>query len=60
MNPVYIRMAFYVIAPIIALAPGVTFDPDAFTVLIDLERAAVGLSVGVAGIAAVFRKWGKS
>lgn len=59
MNPVYIRMVFYVLAPLVALAPGVTFDPDAFTVLIDLERAALGLSVGLAGVAGVFRRWGK-
>ena len=59
MNTVYIRMAFYVFAPMVAMMPGVTFDPDAFTVMINLEAAAIGLSVGLAGVAGVFGKWGK-
>lgn len=59
MNSVYIRMAFYVIAPLAAMLPGVTFNSEAFTVMIDLNAAALGISVALAGIAAVFKTWGK-
>lgn len=60
MNPVYIRMIFYVLAPMAAMIPGVTYSADAGTLLIDLEAAAIGLTVAVASVAAVFRKWGKT
>lgn len=60
MNPVYIRMAFYVLAPMVAMMPGVTYNADAATLLVDLEAAAIGLSVSLAGVAGVFGKWGKS
>lgn len=59
MNAAYIRMAFYVLAPLLALAPGVTYNPDAAQVVIDLEAAAIGLTVAVAGVGGVFTKWGK-
>lgn len=59
MNPVYIRMIVYFLAPVAALLPGVGFDQDAATVTIDLEAAALGLSAAAATVAGVFAKWGK-
>tara|TARA_R110000803_G_scaffold51114_7_gene105837 strand:+ start:791 stop:973 length:183 start_codon:yes stop_codon:yes gene_type:complete len=59
MNLVYIRMVFYAFAPLAALTPSVTFNSDAFTVMVDLEAAALGLSAGIAGVVAVFGAWGK-
>jgi hypothetical protein len=58
-NPVYFRMALYVAAPLVGLLPGVTYDADAFTLLIDLEAAAVGLTASLVGVVAVFQRWGK-
>lgn len=60
MNPVYIRMAFYALAPLLATAPGITYDGDAGTLLVDLETAAIGLAAAFAAVAGVFRKWGKT
>lgn len=52
-------MAFYVIAPLVAMLPGVTFNSESFTVMIDLNAAALAISVALAGVAAVFKTWGK-
>lgn len=60
MNPVFLRMIFYVAAPLVATLPGVTFNSDAGTILIDLEPAAAGVALALAGVVAVFKKWGKS
>lgn len=60
MNPVFFRMLFYVAAPLVATLPGVTFNADAGTVLIDIETAAAGLAIALTGVVAVFKKWGKS
>lgn len=59
MNPVYIRVLFYTLAPVLSMAPGVTYDSVAQTLLIDLEAAAVGFSAALAGVAVIFAKWGK-
>lgn len=58
MNNVYVRLFIYFIAPLLALLPGVTFDNEAFTLLIDLEAAAIGLTAALVGVAGVFRRWG--
>ena len=58
MNPVYIRMAAYIIVPLLALVPGVTAVDDG-KVLIDIEAALMGLFVALAGLGGVFAKWGK-
>ena len=60
MNPVYIRMALYFLAPIVAMLPGVTYDPVAATVLLHLDTIAIGLAGSAIFTAAVFAKWGKS
>lgn len=60
MNPVYIRMAFYVLAPMVAMMPGVTYNAEAATLLVDLETAAIGLAAAVTGVVGVFKKWGKT
>lgn len=62
MNPVYARMALYVLSPIlttlVALIPGwgVTYANGVLS--IDISTAA-GAAVGAAGLsAAIFAKWG--
>ena len=58
MNPVYIRMVIYFIAPIIAMVPGVTYDASAQTVILDLNTIALGIAGSAAFTGAVFAKWG--
>ncbi len=58
-NPVYIRIALYFIAPILGTLPGVQFNADAGQLVIDLEAAAVGLAASGVAVAAIFAKWGK-
>lgn len=59
MNPVYIRMLLYVLAPLAALAPGVVYSHDAGTLTIDLEVIAMSLPAALAAVTGVFAKWGK-
>ena len=60
MNPVYIRMFLYFVAPVVAMLPGVTYDPVAQTVVLSLDAIAIGLAGSTAVSMAVFAKWGKS
>lgn len=60
MNPVYFRVALYMLAPMLAMLPGVTYDPIAQTVLISLDTVAIGLAGGAAIAGGVFMQWGKS
>lgn len=59
MNPVYIRMVLYFIAPLAAMIPGVTYNSVDATVLIQLDSIAVSLAGSAAFSAAVFSVWGK-
>lgn len=59
MNPVYIRVLFYFIAPILGVLPGVTYAADAQQLIIDLEAAAVGLAGSAILTGGIFAKWGK-
>lgn len=59
MNPVYIRVALYFIAPLAGMLPGVTYDAAAQQIVIDLEAAAMGLAASALFTGAVFAKWGK-
>lgn len=59
MNPVYIRVLFYFIAPLLGMLPGVTYAADAQQIIIDLETAAVGLAGSALLTGAVFGTWGK-
>lgn len=59
MNATYIRMIFYVLAPMLSTLPGVTYDSVAQTVLIDLEIAAIGFATALTAVFAIFAKWGK-
>ena len=59
MNPVYIRVFLYFIAPILAMLPGVTYDADAQTVILHLDTIAIGLAGSALLSGAVFAKWGK-
>ena len=59
MNPVYIRMVLYFLAPLVAMLPGVTYDPSAQTVLLSLDTIAMGLAGSAVFTGLVFTKWGK-
>jgi hypothetical protein len=59
MNPVYIRVALYFLAPIVGMFPGVTYLADAQQIIIDLEAAAMGLAGSAVLTAGIFAKWGK-
>ena len=59
MNPVYIRVLLYFIAPLMGMLPGVTYDAAAQIITIDLETAAVGVAGAGVAVAAIFAKWGK-
>lgn len=59
MNPVYIRVLFYFIAPLVGMLPGVTYAADTQQIIIDIEAAAVGLAGSALLTGAVFGKWGK-
>lgn len=59
MNPVYIRVLLYFVAPLLGMAPGITHDPVAGTLLIHIETAAMGLAAAGVATAAVFARWGK-
>lgn len=59
MNPVYIRLVLYFVAPILGTLPGVSYDAAAQVIQISLETAAVGLAGSALFTGAVFAKWGK-
>lgn len=59
MNPVYIRLALYFVAPLLGMLPGVTYAQEAQQVIIDLEAAAIGLAGSALFTGAIFAKWGK-
>lgn len=59
MNPTYVRVALYFIAPLVGMLPGVVYDAAAQQIIIDLEAAAVGLAGSAVLTGAVFAKWGK-
>ena len=58
MNPVYIRLALYFIAPLIGMLPGVTYDAATHILQVNLDTAAVGLAGSALFTGAVFAKWG--
>lgn len=58
MNSVYIRMVLYFIAPLVAMVPGITYNPADATVLIELNSVAVSLAGSAIFSAAVFKTWG--
>jgi hypothetical protein len=59
MNPTYIRVAFYFLAPILGTLPGITVDMEAMTVLLNINTLMVGLTGSAAATGLVFKKWGK-
>lgn len=58
-NPTYLRVGFYLLAPMLASVPGVTVDMVAGTVTIDIDALLAGVAVGTAAAVGVFAKWGK-
>lgn len=59
MNPVYIRVALYFLAPLLGMLPGVTYATDTAQIIIDIEAAAVGLAGSAILTGGIFAKWGK-
>lgn len=59
MNMVYVRLAAYFLAPVLAATGLGSIDTDAMTLTIDLERAALAVTAGGVSVAAIFAKWGK-
>ena len=59
MNPTYIRVAFYFLAPILGTLPGITVDMEAMTVLLNINMLMIGLTGAAAATGLVFKKWGK-
>lgn len=59
MNMVYVRLAAYFLAPVIAASGLGAVDIEAMTLTIDLERAAAAMAAGGASVAAIFATWGK-
>ena len=60
MNPVYVRMILYFLAPILAMLPGVEYDPQAQTIILSLDTIALGLAGSALFTGFVFAKWGKT
>lgn len=58
MNPVYLRLAFYIVAPLVAAAGLGTYDAAAGTLTISV--GGLGGAAGMAGLlsTAIFAKWG--
>ena len=58
-NPTYLRVGFYFLAPMLASIPGVTVDAAAGLITIDIDTAIAAIVVGAAAAGGVFAKWGK-
>jgi hypothetical protein len=58
-NPTYLRVGFYFLAPLLGSLPGVTVDMMAGTILIDIDMAIGGIVIAAAATGGVFAKWGK-
>jgi len=58
-NPTYLRVGFYFLAPMLASVPGVTVDMAAGLITIDIDTLIAGIVIGAAAAGGVFAKWGK-
>jgi hypothetical protein len=58
-NPTYLRVGFYFLAPMLASVPGVTVDLTAGLITIDIDTAIAAIVVAAAATGGVFAKWGK-
>jgi hypothetical protein len=59
MNFVYLRFAFYVIAPALGTLPGIQYVPDTQQLVIDIETALAGMGAAIIASGGIFAKWGK-
>jgi hypothetical protein len=59
LNPTYLRVGFYFIAPMLGAVPGVTVDMAAGIITIDIDTFIAGLVVAAGASGWVFSKWGK-
>jgi hypothetical protein len=58
-NPTYLRVGFYFLAPMLGSLPGVTVDLAQGLVTIDIDTAIAGIVAAAAASGWVFAKWGK-
>lgn len=56
---IYIRLAVYAVAGLVAAAGFGTFDAEAGTLTLNLNEIVMALAAGGAISGAVFAKWGK-
>ena len=59
MNMTYVRVAFYCLAPLIGMLPGVQVNADTLIITINIQTALAGIATGVAASGGVFKIWGK-
>jgi uncharacterized membrane protein len=55
---VFVRVAVFMLAPLLGMLPGVEYDSLAKVITIDLEAAFIGAGAGAVAGAGVFAKWG--
>jgi hypothetical protein len=58
-SPATLRVLLYLIAPVLAMVPGVSINEDAGTILININTALTGLAAGMAAGGGIFAIWGK-
>ena len=59
MNPVYIRLVAYVLAPVIGALGIGHLDMDTMTLTLDLNQLGLALAAATSAVGAIFAKWGK-
>lgn len=59
MNPVYIRVAIFTMAPVVAALGFGSFDAEARTLTLDLDELVMAVSGASVLNGAIFAKWGK-
>ncbi len=57
-NPTYLRVGFYFLAPMLASVPGVSVDMSAGLITIDIDAAIAAIVIGAAATGGVFARWG--
>lgn len=58
MNPVYLRLAAYVIAPMLAASGFGALDPETMVLTINLKQAGSALVAATASALVIFKSWG--
>ena len=58
-SPATLRVLLYLLAPVLAMVPGITIDQVAGIITINISTALTGIAVGGGRGAGVFAAWGK-